>query len=235
VSTLNKYVKLARQLFPTGRAFRMYSESNNERLHSALAVSEARLYEDAKSTLLSIIPDNNSFTEEDATDWERRLGLTSSSLVPLQDRKAAILRKMASPGVNPARSAAKWLEYQLQEAGFNVYVYENIIPTYPTGYERIHPGEFNASILSDLEFGGPEYGEIEYGGYYNYIVANSVYNDGDVGNFNGISDYACSFFIGGSAFGTYANVLATREAEFRQLILSQKQSQNIAFCYINFI
>lgn len=213
----------------------MYSGGNSERMHQALAVSEARLYNDTKSTLSSLLPDNDNFTEEDATDWERRLGLTSSSLVPLEDRKAAIRRKMASPGVNPAKSAAKWLEYQLQQAGFDVYVYENIIDLYPTGYERISPGEFNANILTDLEYGDPEYGELEYGAYFNYIVANSIYNEEDVATFNGIQDFATSFFIGGATFGTYANVLATREAEFRQLILSQKQAQNIAFCYINFI
>lgn len=204
-------------------------------MHQALAVSEAKLYTDTKSTLSSLLPDNDEFTEDDATDWERRLGLVSNPLVDLADRKAAIRRKMASPGVNPAKSAAKWLEYQLQEAGFDVYVYENIIDLYPTGYERINPAGFNASILTDLEYGEPEYGEIEYGAYFNYIVANSIDNDEDVALFNGIQDFATSFFIGGSTFGTYANVDADREAEFRQLILSQKQTQNIAFCYINFI
>lgn len=235
MSILDKYVKLSRQLFPTGRAFRMYTNGNSERLHKALAISEARAYEDIKSTLDSLLPDNDNFTADDATDWERRLGLISNPLVPLQDRKAAIYRKMGSPGINPARSGAKWLEKQLRDAGFDVYVHENIFPAYPSGYERRTPGQINASILSQLQYGDFEYGYMEYGYYFNYIIANSILNKEDTDLFNWITDFGCSFFICGKTLGTYANVLASREPEFRQLVLGQKQTQDIAFCYLNFI
>lgn len=235
MSIKDKYLKLKRQLFPTGRAFRLYSDGNSERLFKALAIQEAQTFNDIKSTLFSLIPDNINFDEDDATDWERRLGLISNPLVSLEDRKLAIYRKMASPGVNPARSGAKWLEKQLQDAGFNVYVYENIFPDYPSGYERYTPGEINNNILSDCNHGMFNHGGFRHGSFYNYIVANSIYNSEDIKKFNNITDFACSFFICGSTIGTYATVLETREAEFRQLILSQKQVQDIAFCYVNFI
>lgn len=234
MSILDKFVSLSRQLMPTGRAFRMYSDSNSERLHKALAITESKLYTDTKSTLSSLLPDNDNFTADDATDWERRLGLIYSPSVDLADRKLAIARKLASPGINPARSAAKWLEYQLQAAGFAVYVHENIVALYPSGYERATPGEYNPALLLDLEHGEIEHGEIEHGGYYSYIVANSIYNSEDVANFNAITDYATSFFIGGAVYGSYANVPSIRETEFRQLILVQKQVQSIAFGFINF-
>lgn len=235
ISIAEKFVKLSRQLFPTGRVFRLFTNGTNERLHKALAVSESRCHIDVKSTFDSLIPDNPRFTEQDAADWARRLGLINNVDVPLSDRKDAILRKMASPGINPARSGALWLEKQLRDAGFDVYVHENIFPAYPTGYYRMAPGEVNPAILNDLEHGEFEHGHVETGSYFNYIIANSILNSEDISLFNSITDFGCSFFICGQTLGTYANVLASREPEFRQLVLGQKQTQAIAFCYLNFV
>lgn len=229
-----KIVKLYRQLFPTGRAFRMYTDGNNERLHRVLATTNAKVYKDIISTLDSILADNKNFTTSDCDDWERRLGITASPMASIDDRKSAIRRKMSAPGVNPARSAALWLEYQLRLAGFNVYVHENIIPLYPTGYERVAPEVYSNNILTDLEHGVFEHGQMQTGSYYNYIVANSVTNSEDIAQFNNITDFGCSFFIGGINFGDYANVPAIREKEFRALLIGQKQCQMIAFCYLNF-
>lgn len=235
MTAIDRIVKLYQQLFPTGRAFRLYENGNNLRFHTAIANGRAKFNNDTKSTLESLLPDNSHFTVDDATDWERRLGMVSSPLVDLETRKAAIFRKMASPGVNPARSGAAWLEYQLQQAGFDVYVYENRFPSYPSGWERITPEEFNANIFEEVEHGVFEHGQLQHKYYYNSIIANSIDNDVDVENFNNITDFGASFFIGGPTFGTYANVLATREIEFRTLVIGQKQTQAIAFAFINLI
>lgn len=234
LNTKDRIVKVLRQLLPTGRAWRSIVGSNIYKLFNALAKSIARCYDAAKSILNSLLPDNDGFTEDDATDWERRLGLITNPSVSLSDRNKAISRKMAGPARNPARSHYLFLQKQLQDAGFNVWVHENIVPNYPSGYLRVAPGIYNNGILTQLEHGAFENG-METGSYFNYIIANSIFNEEDIALFNSITDFGASFFIGGSVFGTYANVPSTREKEFRQLVLGQKQTQNIAFGFINFI
>jgi hypothetical protein len=221
-----KILKLYKQLFPTGRAFRLFSDSNRERKFKVLSTTNGKVYKDIVSTFDSMFPDNVNFTVNDTTDWERRLGINANPLTSLSDRKLAISRKMAAPGVNPARSSALWMEYELRAAGFNVYVHENIL--------RDDPATYDVGIFNTLQLGEKELGNLQLGKYYNYIVANSLINDVDVSNFNWITNFANCFFIGGLNFGDYANVPTVREQEFRTLILSLKQTQNVCFAYINF-
>src|SRR5690606_15271833 len=101
MSVVDKFLRLSKQLMPTGRAFRAPVFGNMEKLHLANARSEGRFYEDATSVLWSILPDNINFTADDAADWERRLGLITNLAVPLADRKLAIMRKISAPGNVP--------------------------------------------------------------------------------------------------------------------------------------
>lgn len=236
MSVSNKILRLSKQLLPTGRAFRVKENSNQERLLRALSISEARLFEDLTSILHSLIPDNNDFTTDDATDWERRLGISSSALVPLADRKLAILRKMASPGRNPARGHYLRIQQELQDAGFNVYVYENNFPTYPTGYTHYNPYILNGNIRSQYQLGDAQLGDFELGYYLNNIVARYILNADDI-HFDFGDSMASVFYIGAGpgTLGTYATVSAARETEFRQLVLALKQPQNIAVLFINYI
>lgn len=232
----DKIVKLSKQLLPTGRAFRMYFDSNLEKLYKALAITEGTAYRAATSVLDAVLPDNERFTADDATDWERRLGLVSNPLVPLDDRMAAILRKMQAPGRNPAKCHYLWIEKQLQDAGFNVYVYENIYPVYPSGYTTMNPADLNAGILSEVQQGDFQQGDVQQAYYINHMVVNSINNDDDV-KFDVGDSLRSTFFIGAgpNTPGVYANVLASRETEFRQLILNLKQVQNVAILFINYI
>jgi uncharacterized protein YmfQ (DUF2313 family) len=125
MSVAEKLLALTRQNYPKGRAFKMPAEGFIERLHRALSVSEQQVYEDALSVLNNILPDNTGFTADDATAWERRLGLITNEDVSLADRKLAIIRKINHPGTIKSRQSALYLEGQLRAAGFNVYVYEN--------------------------------------------------------------------------------------------------------------
>lgn len=204
----------------------MFEGSWLEALHQGLAESEAQAYLDAVSILDSMIPDNANFTTDDASDWERRLGMITNSSTPLEDRKAAILRKMAYPGVNPARSHYLYLERQLQLAGFDVYVHENI--------PAQSPGAVNAAILGHAQYNTFNYGGFNYGGYVNAIVANQIDAEQDLA-FNVGDNQRCTFFIGGQVLGTYANVSASRETEFRQMILKLKPVQNIAYLFITYV
>lgn len=220
-----KIVRLFQQLYPTGRAFRMAEGSWREARAKALAVSEAQGVKDAVSILDSMIPDNDNFDVNDASDWERRLGLTTNSATALADRKAAILTKMAHPGTNPAKQHYLYLQKKLQDAGFDVYVFENI--------PAVSPVSLNAGIVSEVQYAGFQYGAKKYAKYINHIVANSLDNDKDV-KFNPGDNFRCTFFIGGTPVGTMANVPASREEEFRQTILRYKPVQTIAVLFINY-
>lgn len=235
MSIKDEILKLTNQLYPTGRAFRMTNFGYRKAVHSALADSEAQAFDDAASILDVIIPDNENFTSADATDWERRLGLITNLSVPLADRKAAILRKMQSPGVNPAKGHYLYMQDQLQAAGFDVYVHENLFPLYPTGIDSVAPNSiYGNANFKPLRFGAFRFGQRNFGGYYNNKIANSIYQVVD-NNFNVGNSFRATFFISGATLGTYANVLASREQEFRQLILNLKQVQDIGFLFINYI
>jgi len=142
-------LKITKRFYPKGRAFRVPVGSELEKAHIATAITESKLLEDARLVLDSILPDNPNFTIEDATDWERRLGLISNQFVSFTDRKAAILRKMNHPGTIIPRQHFLYVEKELRDANFNVRVYEN---------------RFAASATIDEQLGVSEMGIAEMGG-----------------------------------------------------------------------
>lgn len=228
-----KLLKLTRQLYPTGRAFRAPFGGVMDRLHRGLAQSEARVYADATGVLDAVLPDNDGFTADDATDWERRLGLITNESLDLATRKAVIIRKMNHPGTIPARQNYRYLEGQLQASGFNVFVYENRFPTGGGSYETMTPGELGG-VGVEAQYGMYQYGEFQYGEDFPYKVANSLDADVDLGFDHG-SLLRRTFFIGADPLGTYANVDATREPEFRELIMKIKPAQTVAFLFVNYV
>ena len=88
---------LITKLYPTGRAFYLKKGGNWDLLHEAINRSFIRLYEDSKLTIDSVLPDNDNFTDIDATLLEWKLGLTTNALLSLNDRKQALIRKLTSP------------------------------------------------------------------------------------------------------------------------------------------
>lgn len=234
MSIASKILKLTKQLYPTGRAFKVASGSTLERLHEALGVSEAQAYNDACSILNNILPDNSNFTTGDASQWEARLGMINGDSVALADRKLAIKRKMQHPGNIPARQHYLYLEGQLQAAGFNVYVHENRFDVYPDTYETQNPRTLYGSSgwFSNLH-GTFLHGQALHGQYYSDVIANSITQEGDRGFLIG-DNLRFTFFIGGQTLGTFASVDADRQAEFRQLILKIKPVQTVGFLFINY-
>lgn len=225
----DRLVRLSKLLFPTGRAFKMFDGSFFEKLTKAFAKSEERFFNDAKFLLWAILPDNDDFTADDCTDWERRLGMINNPMASLADRKAAIKRKLNAPGINPAKGHYLNIERELLLSGFNVKVYENIPATNPVtaGW---------ASTLSPLQYGnGLQYGGLtQFGSYHTNKVVNYIDESKDL-FFNLGGNYSCCFFIGGATVGTSANVPAVRKDEFRELILKIKQAHTVAFLYVNYI
>lgn len=220
---------LTQQLLPTGRAFRITNW--NALLNDSIAISEAQLYTDSVAVLDSLMPDTERFLEADCSMWERILGLPGTGT--LAQRKAAIRRKMSNPGVNPAKGHYLVIQEQLQLAGFNIYVYENMFPVYPSGWTTQNPAVINPNILTISRHGGISRHGMFRSAYINQKVANSIYNIVDL-PFDVGPDLNNTFFIGGYPLGTYATVPADREVEFRQTILQLKQTHKIAYLFVTY-
>jgi hypothetical protein len=235
MTIFEKIYALTVRLFPRGRAFRTFFGSLKSKLFRALSKSEERTYNDSLSTLFSILPDNNNFTAEDATQWERRLGLITNQNTSLSDRKLAISRKINHPGTIPARQSGDYLEQQLRAAGFDVYVYRNddldspadIVGPENTGIAEHSPNVEHAET-------GSEHGSTEVGSIYFDMIVNTI--DSDIDQFFNIGDsLRSSFFIGGAPLGTSADIPASRELEFRQLVLKIKPVQTVGFLFVNYV
>ncbi len=251
-----KILKLTRQLYPKGRAFLMPKDEYLEQLHNGLAVSEAQFYEDSLSTLDHILADNANFTADDATIWESRLGLITNTSLSLSIRKAAILRKYNHPGTIPARQNWEFLQNQLQAAGFDLYVHPNATPQTLAAVLGISAGvgQMGQNQLDDAQLGSVYaiyssfYEQVQlndlqmgFGGFqlnqplgFNQTVANYIDYQKDVHFVLGGTVKNC-FFIGGSTFGSFANVDSTRREELRQLILRIKPVESVAYLLVNYI
>jgi len=229
-----KILKLIKALNPTGRAFKIPEDSEIRKFYQAIADSFAEAYDAAVSTLDSALPDNANFTADDATDWEIRLGLITNELVSLDDRKAAIIRKMNHPGTVPARENWRFLEYQLQAAGFNVYVHENRYPDGMGGYITKTPEELTGNVFEVFQHGDIQHGDVQHGGASYPLCVNYLDEDIDA-TFNIGDNLRSTFYIGGAYDGEYADVDAERKDEFRQLILRTKPVQTVAILLINYV
>lgn len=235
MSLAAKILSLTKQLYPTGRAFRMPPGGDFEKLHSALDLSEVDTINDANSILNSLLPDNSAFTADDCTDWERRLGMVYSPLVSVANRKLAIIRKMNHPGTIPARQNYLYLQGQLQNAGFNVYVFENRFDVYPDSYETRNPLVVSGGVGAyQVQFGDFQMGDTQLGTIYDNIIANHIDETLDFG-FDVGDNLRSTFFIGGNPVGTFANVDVDRKDEFRQLILKIKPVQTVGYLFINYV
>lgn len=238
MSFADTILKLTKQLYPTGRAFKMPLDGDLEKLHKALAVSEAQAHADALSILDSLLPDNSNFTAADATAWERRFGMIVDSGADLEDRKLAIARKLNHPGIVKARQHYLYIQAQLQAAGFDVYVHENRFDDTGTLVTKT-PNEFSNTTYpsadsiqhSYLLQTGPT---VQHGGggYGNKVVNHVDESLDDPYNLGGSLKH--TFFIGAEMAGDWASVPAVRKDEFRKLILTLKPAQTVAFLLVNF-
>lgn len=258
MSWLTNIRKVTGQLYPTGRAFKHPYDGVMDKVHKALGDTEDQAFVDAHSIFDSILPDNANFTADDATDWEVRLGMITNTALPLADRKSAILRKMRHPGELRPRQAAVYIERELQAANFTTcFVHENLTGQSPIDYyaagQSTSLSQFGLFEYGTNEFGGPtsqaqsammivnqygqfQYGQLQYGYNWNgdFLIANRIDPIADQ-SFDVGTSFRSSFFIGGSTFGSFANVAASREAEFRQLVLKLKPANTVAFIFINYI
>lgn len=219
---------LASSLYPTGRAFYMKKNGYFSLLHEAINRSFIRLVEDARLTIDSSLPDNENFNADDCLLWEYRLGLTTNLSLDIEVRKQAILRKMAYPSNIKSRQHPLFIQSQLQLAGFDVYVHENL-PPYQTPDDIIILDLGAVQHGSGTQHGnGVQHGSLNFDIIANYPVVNENYSVG-AGNL------WATFFIGGAVLGEVANVDSNRMVDFKELVLKLKPAHTVAFTFINYI
>lgn len=227
------FADLARQLYPTGRAWWMQKNGVFDNFHKAFNRSFIRILQDCDATLDSTFPDNVNFNENDATLWEYRLGLITNTSLDLETRKSAILRKMAYPSNIKARQHPLFIQGQLQAAGFNVWIHEN---KFFEGGEWVYksPDEIVALSMDLFMHGGDsQHGGGAQHGYLNYeVIANQ--NTPNESYSIGSGNLWATFFIGGETLGDTANVPANRLVEFKELVLKLKPAHTVAFTFINY-
>lgn len=226
---------LTKQLFPTGRAFKMPKNGYLDTLMYALSLSENKAYNDAVAIHKAILPDNAGFTDDDATDWELRLGMITSAGTSLDDRKKAIRRKINHPGNIAARQHYLYIQGQLQAAGFDVYVHENRFPYGGGEYYTLSIADVIGNpSLNAVQHGQIQHGQANHGGGYSNIIVNYIDEQQDQ-RFFITGNLRNTFFIGGSTLGDFANVAEERKDEFRQLILKLKPAQMVGYLLINYV
>ena len=233
-------LQLTEQLYPDGRAFQMPAEGILERLTQALNQSYGEAWNGSVSILNDILPDNSSFDADDCTQWERRLGLITNDAIPLADRKLAILQKMAYPGIEVApRQAASFLETQLRNAGYDVYVYENrFAEGSPVTYVTKTPYDILGTTAGMAILNMFELGQVQLKEDWTYsnvtICANHL--EESIDQYFVIGDnWRSTFYIAGATIDTFANIDGERRDNFRQMILQYKPAQTVGILFVNYI
>jgi hypothetical protein len=232
------FVKQARQLYPNGRAWKLPFGGTLEKLHKGLARSDERLIAAANSLKDSSLPHNANFDEGDAVVMEAWLGLTVSPGVDLAMRVKAIIRKLNFPGTIRPRQNWRYMQAQLQKAGFNVYVYENRFDDGSGGFVTMTPADVLGIPIGSATLGSFDLGEADLGESWATagisLVANSISAEIDA-HFAIGSNYRSTFYISSDVIDVFAEVDARREAEFRKLIHQCKPNQAVGFLFVNYV
>lgn len=226
------FLKLVKQLYPTGRAFRLWHTSDYELLHDGINEPLTDWYNELLGLYDQLLPDNPNFTEEDAEIWEKRLGLPGDGT--FDERKLAISRRLNHPGNTLGRMSRLYLESQLQAAGFDVYVHQNKFDDGAGGFMVINPGD---GVGSYTQHGPGIHGVSSHGttGFpYDSIVANHVDKTLEPTPVYSNSELRSTFFIGGSVFPNVAIIPSKREKELRELILTLKSQCMICYLLVNY-
>jgi len=129
-----------------------------------------------------------------------------------------------------ARQHKNYIEYQLQTAGFDVYVFEN---GFIEGGVKIfkRPQDIIDLLPNNVQHGGDtQHGiGVQHGGGSSDIIANS-YKPNESFSVSDDKLWA-TFFIGGSSLGDFANVPEKRQEEFRELVFI---AELLLYVFLNF-
>lgn len=219
---------LVNQLYPTGRAFVMPEDGIFKKLHQSINVSFLNVINMYRQLFDSSIPDNDNFSDVDATFLEFKYGLITNQQTSLELRKQALNRKIGRANNQRPRQSSNYIQQQMNEAGFNVTVHENTPP-----YQNI--GSILLGSLASSEHGldFQHGGMAQHGGTTFEVVANSI-NQEFISSPTANQLWA-TFFIGGETLGETADIPESRRREFRELVLKLKPAHLVVYLLINYV
>jgi hypothetical protein len=233
-ATAEELIGLSADLYPTGRAFNMPNGSNLNNLHRGINMGLQRLIEAGAASLDSTFPDNENFNSADADLWEYRFGIPYNATLSIEERRAVLLRKMSFPQNIKARQGYRYVENQLQQAGFAVHVYENVFFDVLGHHYYLTPADILGTQPTGTQHGGgTQHGDATQHGGGNYaVIANSAEPNE---NYSTGGNLWATFFIAGDTLNSIATVPASRQREFRELVLKLKPAHLVGFLFVNFL
>lgn len=221
--SLNDLKQVFRSFLPTGLAFRYAEGSNVDKLVTATCTDALQTFNDIKTIEGKIIPDDydDLFDTHDAQRWEKVLGLYGNSEDTLENRKAAILRKMRNPSNVLGRQHISYIQQSLRDAGFAVTLYEyddfkNYVNTIIQHKSNIYHGYDVA------------HGQLDTPAYTS-VIANFLDPALETTVPSSLDNLRNAFFIAGDTFDTYIDIPRQRIEEFRNAVIALKPAQSVAF------
>lgn len=192
------YGKFLRSLFPKGLAFRFFNGSYFKQLSEALAKEPERIKDFYDTVRDSGIPDCNILPDEALSDWETFLALSKNDSLTNVERCERIQGKFIAQG----GQGPDYIQQVLQDAGFPVYVFENIPSDNPSFRQ------YTAAL------GGFSLGGSNLGAYTDRIDPRTV--DGTLiagpPTYSTARNYSATlggFSLGGANLGTYIGTETT--------------------------
>ena len=110
-------------------------------LYEGLSAEFVRV-DDYKNIIKNSVVPNVNMDESTLSDYEKKYGLSYDSLLTADERRAKIIERASQNG----NGTATWLQQQIRQAGFDLYVIENFKDT-STGAQ-----------FGDFQFGTEQYG-----------------------------------------------------------------------------
>lgn len=209
-----------------------------DKLHRALNTSFAQLDTDTMAILNDLMPDNPDFLLDDAQAWYRRLGLFDSGSIPLDSMKAAIRQKQSWATVPLEMQSEDYIEGQLRDAGFDVYVYKNKFSDGMGGWETQTPDQVLGTPAGLAELGAFNLNVLNLGSRWGdegiSIIVDYLEEENDI-NFDFGSNYRSTFYVASDPITTFADVPLSRKLEFRQLLLKLKAAHMAGFLFVNYV
>ena len=246
---------------PSGDAFQGEPNTDSHRYHQATSTVFAQALDDflsVQNLTIPKVPVDQDFTIQDLMRLENAYGLLINNSIPVQDRVNSLNQRMKGASGYAGRNSAQWLQDQLFNAGFQVYVLENKFPDGSGGFiPKIPRWETGTIFLADDEYLGNEtpvekeaiMGRNQLSVTSQPKIVNSIYPEedsafdlGDLEDENNPLLKTTFFLTGGTGgavgvrgipnYDTDAFVPANREIEFRILVLANKPAHTVALQHI---
>lgn len=216
-------------LYPTGRAFYAPIGGNFDLFKNAIINVFSSFLLDVDLFFDSVFPDNENFDSRDADLWEYQLGMTQITGLTIEERRVNILLKLGYPNNVDSRTNSSFIESQLQAAGFDLYIHENVYP-------YIDPSDVaNLSLDQNKHSDNLLHGQSSLHGGGNFqVIANKI-DSNEQFSIGSSENLYSTFFIGGPNLGDFATVDSNRESELREIVIKLKPLHTTAFIFINFI